>query len=155
MPPALGQGLNSGLEDAAIFAHCLERHQGNVDATLPAYNKLRLPDVQAILTINEVVSTNDVGLKMLVSLIAWLINPCLLAHPVFIAITLCLPFMLVSHAPSSPCEYPRPLLLVSPTCAFCLRTCLCCLSLLCCLTHPDAEEGRQVRASSCRPFCLL
>ena len=84
MTPALGQGLNSGLEDAAIFAHCLERHQGNVDATLPAYNKLRLPDVQAILTINEVVSTNDVGLKMLVSLIAWLINPCLLAHPVLL-----------------------------------------------------------------------
>ena len=64
MTPRLGQGLNSGLEDVAVFAQCLERHQGNVDATLPAYNKLRLPDVQAILTINQVVSTN--GFTLLV-----------------------------------------------------------------------------------------
>ena len=62
MSPVLGQGLNSGVEDVAAFAQCLEQHQGNVDATLPAYNKLRLPDVQAILTINEVLAANDIGL---------------------------------------------------------------------------------------------
>lgn len=62
MSPVLGQGLNSSLEDVAVFAQCLEQHQGNVDAALPAYNKERLPDVQAILTINEVVASSDVGL---------------------------------------------------------------------------------------------
>ena len=64
MTPALGQGLNSGLEDVAVFAQCLEQHQGDVDATLPAYNRLRLPDVRAIMTINEVVASNDIGLTI-------------------------------------------------------------------------------------------
>ena len=60
--PALGQGLNAGLEDAAVFAQCLEQHQGNVDSALLAYNIARLPDVQALMTINEVVSSADAGL---------------------------------------------------------------------------------------------
>lgn len=62
MSPVLGQGLNSGMEDVAVFAQCLEQQQGNVDAALPAYNKARLPDIQAIMTINEVVASFDVGL---------------------------------------------------------------------------------------------
>ena len=125
MTPALGQGLNSGLEDAAVFAQCLERHQGNVDATLPAYNKLRLPDVQAILTINEVVSTNDVGLRMLVSLTAWLTNPCILAYPSHLPLRCACPSCLSQMRQASPCESSKPFLLVSPdhivlcACALC------------------------------------
>ncbi len=62
MSPILGQGLNSGMEDVAVFAQCLEQQQGNVDTALLAYNKARLPDIQAIMTINEVVASFDVGL---------------------------------------------------------------------------------------------
>ncbi len=62
MSPVMGQGLNSGMEDVAVFAQCLEQQQGDVDAALPAYNKARLPDIQAIMTINEVVASFDVGL---------------------------------------------------------------------------------------------
>ena len=62
MSPVFGQGLNSGLEDVAAFAEVLEQHQGNVDTALPAYNTARLPDIQAIMTLNEVVSSKDAGL---------------------------------------------------------------------------------------------
>ena len=62
MSPVLGQGLNSGLEDVVTFAQCLEQHQGNVQTALPAYNKARLPDIHAIMTINEVVSSSMAGL---------------------------------------------------------------------------------------------
>lgn len=62
MSPVLGQGLNSGLEDVAVFAQCLEEHQGNVGAALPAYNKARLPDIQAVMTMNEVIASSDAGL---------------------------------------------------------------------------------------------
>ena len=78
MSPVLGQGLNSGVEDVAAFAQCLEQHQGNVDAALPAYNKARLPDVRAILTINEVVASNDIGLASQVrgtDLFCWPFSP--------------------------------------------------------------------------------
>ena len=64
MSPALAQGLNAGLEDVTVFAQCLEQYHGNVDAALPAYNKARLPDIQAILTINEVVASSDIGLTI-------------------------------------------------------------------------------------------
>ena len=46
-PPTLGlqgQGLNSSLEDAAVYAECVEQHHGSVDAMLLAYNKVRLPN---------------------------------------------------------------------------------------------------------------
>lgn len=62
MTPALGQGLNCGLEDVVVFAQCLKDFDGDLDAALPAYTKARLPDIQAIMTINEVVATSDVGL---------------------------------------------------------------------------------------------
>ena len=68
MTPALGQGLNAGLEDVIVFAETLERHQGNVDAALPAYNRARLPDIQAVLTINEVAASSDVGVQSQVCL---------------------------------------------------------------------------------------
>lgn len=61
MTPALGQGLNCGLEDVVVFAQCLKEYDHDVDAALPAYTKTRLPDIQALLTINEVVSSADVG----------------------------------------------------------------------------------------------
>lgn len=67
MTPALGQGLNSGLEDVTVFAQCLRGLDGNVDAALPAYTKARLPDIKAIMTINEVVASSDVGVKSQVS----------------------------------------------------------------------------------------
>ena len=135
MTPALGQGLNSGLEDAAGFAQCLERHHGNVDATLPAYNKLRLPDVQAILTINEVVSTNDVGLRMLVSLTAWLTNPCLLkkvAHPGLLpshcACLSCLSQMRQAPLVNTPDPSCLSVQLVLFACAYALVAYPCCVA---------------------------
>lgn len=64
MSPVLGQGLNAALEDVGVFAQCLEQHQSNVDAALPAYNKARLPDVQAIMLVNEMVASSDAGLTV-------------------------------------------------------------------------------------------
>ena len=68
MTPALGQGLNCGLEDVVVFAQCLKDFDSDLDAALPAYTKARLPDIQAIMTINEVVATSDVGLASQVRL---------------------------------------------------------------------------------------
>ena len=62
MSPVLGQGLNSGLEDVAIFAECLQQHAGQVDTALPAYTAARMPDIRAIMTINEVAASQDIGL---------------------------------------------------------------------------------------------
>lgn len=67
MTPALGQGLNSGLEDVAVFAQCLRDFGGDVDVALPAYTRARLPDIKAIMTINEVVASSDVGVASQVS----------------------------------------------------------------------------------------
>jgi len=63
MSPVLGQGLNSSLEDVAVFAQCLEQHEGNVHAALPAYNRARLPAIQALLTLNEAAAASDLGLQ--------------------------------------------------------------------------------------------
>lgn len=68
MSPVGGQGLNSGLEDVAVFAQCLEQHQGKVDSALLAYNLARLPDIQALMTMNEVMASNDAGLACQVGL---------------------------------------------------------------------------------------
>ena len=62
MTPILGQGLNCGLEDVAVFATHLKQHQGNVDTALPAYNTARWPDVEALLNINELVANKDYSL---------------------------------------------------------------------------------------------
>ena len=64
MSPVLGQGLNAALEDVVVFALCLEQHQGSVDTALPAYNRARLPDVRAIMLVNEVVASADAGLTV-------------------------------------------------------------------------------------------
>lgn len=71
MTPILGQGLNCGLEDVAIFAQILEQHQGNVDTALPAYNTARWPDVEALLNINELVANKDYRLNAQVH-----VTPC-------------------------------------------------------------------------------
>ncbi len=63
MSPVMGQGLNVGLEDVVTFAQCMEQHPGNVDAALPAFNVARLPDIQAIMTVNEVVASFEMGLE--------------------------------------------------------------------------------------------
>ncbi|KAL0027346.1 hypothetical protein WJX79_002794 [Trebouxia sp. C0005] len=63
MSPVLGQGLNSSLEDVAVFAQCLEQHQGSIHAALPAYNRARLPAIQALMTLNEAAAASDLGLQ--------------------------------------------------------------------------------------------
>lgn len=59
MTPILGQGLNCGLEDVAVFAQTLEQHQGRLDTALPAYNKARWADVEAMVNINEIVANQN------------------------------------------------------------------------------------------------
>ncbi|DBA87216.1 hypothetical protein WJX77_000296 [Trebouxia sp. C0004] len=47
----------------AVFAQCLEQHQGSIHAALPAYNKARLPAIQAQMTLNEAAAASDLGLQ--------------------------------------------------------------------------------------------
>jgi 2-polyprenyl-6-methoxyphenol hydroxylase-like FAD-dependent oxidoreductase len=59
MTPILGQGLNAGLEDVNIFAAVLKdtlASGGDVEAALRLYTKLRLPDVKALLLINQLMA---------------------------------------------------------------------------------------------------
>ena len=63
MSPALGQGLNAGLEDVDVFAQCLKDYNSNIDVALPAYTEARLPDIRAIMTMNEVIASSDVGVE--------------------------------------------------------------------------------------------
>ena len=90
MSPVLGQGLLAGLEDVAVFADCLQQHHGNLDTALPAYNRQRLPDVQAIMTVNEVVASSDVGLSSQVQRAYPPSLPCMLAFPLPVALLACL-----------------------------------------------------------------
>ena len=53
MTPVLGQGCNSGLEDVAVFAEMLRRCDGDVDSLLPAYTAARLPEITALVNMNE------------------------------------------------------------------------------------------------------
>ena len=62
MSPVMGQGLNSGLEDVIVFSQLLQQHDGNMAVALPAYTHARLPDIHAMLLMNEVVASSDVGL---------------------------------------------------------------------------------------------
>ena len=67
MTPILGQGLNCGLEDVAVFAQTLEQHQGCLDTALPAYNKARWADVEAMVNINEIVANQNLQARPQVS----------------------------------------------------------------------------------------
>ena len=65
MTPILGQGLNTGLEDSRIFASVLRdtlASGGGIDAALQRYTHERLPDVHALLTINQLVAQERTAL---------------------------------------------------------------------------------------------
>ncbi|MTI40313.1 FAD-dependent oxidoreductase [Fulvivirga lutimaris] len=46
--PFYGQGMNSGFEDCRVLNQMLDEHQDDWDKLLPAYQKLRKPDADAI-----------------------------------------------------------------------------------------------------------
>ena len=48
-PPDLGQGVNSGLEDVYALSEALNRTQGDLSIALPYYEKVRLPQVKALI----------------------------------------------------------------------------------------------------------
>jgi 2-polyprenyl-6-methoxyphenol hydroxylase-like FAD-dependent oxidoreductase len=57
--PVWGQGLNAGLEDVGIFAGVLKdtlASGGDVDTALRRYTERRLPDVKALLLINQLMA---------------------------------------------------------------------------------------------------
>ena len=64
--PILGQGCNSGLEDALIFSQILQNHS-NLDAALPAYTKARLPDIKALTELNEIIARDRFAATISVS----------------------------------------------------------------------------------------
>jgi kynurenine 3-monooxygenase len=52
MSSSLGQGLNCGLEDIGLFVNAVTSSQGNVESALLTYDKLRRPDVDAIIRLS-------------------------------------------------------------------------------------------------------
>ncbi len=46
--PFYGQGMNAGFEDCRVLNDLLNEHEDNWDAVLPAFQKLRKPDTDAI-----------------------------------------------------------------------------------------------------------
>jgi len=46
--PFFGQGMNAGFEDCTVLAELLERHEGDWERTLPAYDASRKPNDDAI-----------------------------------------------------------------------------------------------------------
>ena len=52
MTPVLGQGCNSGMEDAVIFARMLQQSDADLDGLLPAYSAARLLELRALISIN-------------------------------------------------------------------------------------------------------
>ena len=66
MTPVLGQGCNSGMEDAVIFARMLQQCDGDLDRLLPAYSAARLPELRSLIGINEL-AADDRGMITMVS----------------------------------------------------------------------------------------
>lgn len=64
MTPVTGQGCNSGLEDAHIFANVL-REEDDLDKALPRYNEKRLPDVAALVRLNEILAFGRFGVVVI------------------------------------------------------------------------------------------
>lgn len=64
MTPVLGQGCNSGLEDVRIFAETLDRLDGDIDAALPAFTAARLPEIRALIELNEMAAEERVQVKV-------------------------------------------------------------------------------------------
>ena len=63
MTPVMGQGCNSGLEDVAVFARMLQQCDGDIDRLLPAYTAARLPEITALVNINELAAQEHHTLK--------------------------------------------------------------------------------------------
>ena len=66
--PILGQGCNAGLEDVAVLAGILDKHDGNLDAALPAYTKARLPDAKALVKLNMIAAQERASVHASLSL---------------------------------------------------------------------------------------
>jgi kynurenine 3-monooxygenase len=52
VPPSVGQGCNSSLEDAVIITRLLERFGADWDGALAAFSAERVPDMHALLTLS-------------------------------------------------------------------------------------------------------
>ena len=154
MSPVLGQGLNAGLEDVAVFADCLQQHHGNVDTALPAYNTRRLPDVQAIMTVNEVVASSDVGLSVQVHCVCLLILGCLSRYNVLdlLACHACLPFP--SPLALSACRFCLPFPLLLPFLLAFLLACLLARVLACLPSFPSLPFLCSFPSRLALPACL-
>ena len=46
--PFYGQGMNAGFEDCFVFNEILDHHESNWEEVLPAFQKSRKPDADAI-----------------------------------------------------------------------------------------------------------
>ncbi|KAK3255626.1 hypothetical protein CYMTET_35204 [Cymbomonas tetramitiformis] len=53
-PPDLGQGVNSALEDAVVLNEALERCGDQVEAALPLYERMRLPETKALVKLVQI-----------------------------------------------------------------------------------------------------
>ncbi|BAY61475.1 hypothetical protein NIES22_15400 [Calothrix brevissima NIES-22] len=53
-PPDIGQGVNSALEDIYVFQEILAETQDNLSQALPQYQKIRQPDVQALIRLVQI-----------------------------------------------------------------------------------------------------
>jgi 2-polyprenyl-6-methoxyphenol hydroxylase-like FAD-dependent oxidoreductase len=53
-PPDIGQGVNSALEDIYVFQKILAETQDNLSQALPRYQKLRQPDIKALIRLVQI-----------------------------------------------------------------------------------------------------
>ena len=72
MSPVMAQGLNAGLEDMTIFTQLLEQHNGNMTTAGPESTRIiiRLPDIHALVMLNELLSTSDLRIEPQVRVIS-------------------------------------------------------------------------------------
>lgn len=53
-PPDIGQGVNSALEDVVVFSQVLAENEDDLARSLPRYEAVRSPDVEAIVRLAQV-----------------------------------------------------------------------------------------------------
>jgi len=53
-PPDIGQGVNSALEDIYIFHNILAENCDDIDRSLPSYQDIRQPDIQALVRLVQI-----------------------------------------------------------------------------------------------------
>lgn len=70
MSPVMAQGLNAGLEDMTVFMQLLEQHYGDVTTAGPEFTRARLPDIHALVMLNELLSTSDLQIEPQVKVIS-------------------------------------------------------------------------------------